>query len=332
MGTPSSVWIRHLFGIAEAAAFLGGVASCLALIGPCHWVTDIFTHFAAILALGFAVYAGIEAIRKRRRFVIASLLLALLNAIPVLTLLFGPAEPRADRSPASPAAQRLRILQANILTSNPHAPALLALIRQEDPYVILLQETDRRWLTDLKPVFDRYPVHAAEPRDDNFGIAVFAKAPHAQATLFHLGPRPVPGGMITLPVAGRTLTCYSIHTPAPYDRQTWEERNAYTRLLAERIAANPEMKVITGDFNNTPWTRSFRDFVQRAGLCDTTRTFGILPTWPTRTLPLLRIPLDHCLHSPAVKILSKRRGPSIGSDHFPLVIDLAIEPEPSARP
>ena len=325
-GIPAS-WTRHLFGLAEAAAFLGGVATCLAAIGPHHWATDIFTHFAQILTRCFFLYAAIEAIRRRWWRVLVSLIAAVLNAIPILILLLAPDPLQPDRTAPSPEAQTLRILQANILTDNSRAEALIALIEREDPDVILLQETDSRWLADLQPIHARYPIRAAEPREDNFGIAVFAKNPLAKGEIFHLRQvRRVPGGRILLPVAGQTLACYSIHTPAPYDRHTWNERNTYPRHLAERLAQDPELKVVTGDFNNTPWSLTFRGLVRLAGVCDTSRTFGLLPTWPVRTLPFLRIPLDHCLHSPEVKILRKRRGPSIGSDHFPLIIDLAVEP------
>ena len=60
-----------------------------------------------------------------------------------------------------------------------------------------------------------------------------------------------------------------------------------------------------------------------SGLHDSSQGRGPLPTWPADS-PLLRIPLDHCFHSGDVRILAKRPGPDIGSDHLPLIIDLAF--------
>jgi endonuclease/exonuclease/phosphatase (EEP) superfamily protein YafD len=40
---------------------------------------------------------------------------------------------------------------------------------------------------------------------------------------------------------------------------------------------------------------------------------------------LMRIPIDHCLFSPGIRILSKEVGPRVGSDHFPVIVDFLIE-------
>jgi endonuclease/exonuclease/phosphatase (EEP) superfamily protein YafD len=39
---------------------------------------------------------------------------------------------------------------------------------------------------------------------------------------------------------------------------------------------------------------------------------------------VLGVPLDHCLISNGLAVRARRLGPSIGSDHFPLVFDVAI--------
>jgi endonuclease/exonuclease/phosphatase (EEP) superfamily protein YafD len=37
------------------------------------------------------------------------------------------------------------------------------------------------------------------------------------------------------------------------------------------------------------------------------------------------VPIDHLLHSEALVAYDRQLGPELGSDHLPLVVDLAIE-------
>lgn len=67
----------------------------------------------------------------------------------------------------------------------------------------------------------------------------------------------------------------------------------------------------------------FRRLLARSGLIDTLRGRGYQPTWPGHFVPLW-IPLDHCLVSPDLTVLDRRVGPHVGSDHRPVIVDLAF--------
>jgi len=41
-------------------------------------------------------------------------------------------------------------------------------------------------------------------------------------------------------------------------------------------------------------------------------------------VPLLGIPIDHCLVSPEIIVTKRSVGPSVGSDHYPVIIDFSI--------
>jgi endonuclease/exonuclease/phosphatase (EEP) superfamily protein YafD len=44
-------------------------------------------------------------------------------------------------------------------------------------------------------------------------------------------------------------------------------------------------------------------------------------------LPVLGIPIDHCLVSEEIRVIAHRRLPAFGSDHYPILAELAIAPE-----
>jgi len=314
--------LRRLHFLAEAAAFLGVLFTLAGLIGWHVWFLEFFTHIKPQLALCFLAYAGLEFTARRHRHAALSLACAAVNALPVLLLLL-PAGTQAK--PAAALSARLRILQANILTSNTNAPALFALVAREQPDVIVLQEPNTRWLNILSALTNSYPVFAALPREDNFGAAIFCKTNALSAEIFLLSdPEGAPSSLARIAVGNKTLTVVGTHTLAPYTETMWQGRNRFTLELAKTLRGINGPLVVTGDFNNTPWSTHFRAFLEVSGLRDSAQGRGPQPTWPTGFIPLARIPLDHCFHSADTCILNRRPGPDIGSDHLPLVIDVAF--------
>ena len=79
--------------------------------------------------------------------------------------------------------------------------------------------------------------------------------------------------------------------------------------------------VLCGDFNAAPWTGPFQELRDRGRL---ERDDPWLPfewTYPVWNR-LLRVPIDQCLAGSGLAV-SSRTGPSIGSDHFPLLAEVS---------
>lgn len=313
---------KRFHRLAEAAALLGVLSTLAALLGRYLWFLELFTHIKPHLACCFFVYAGLELLAHRHRHAVAGLLFAGVNAVPVL-LLFLPDTSQATQPDSEPV--QLRILQANILTGNTNSAALFALISLENPDVVVLQEPNRRWLHQLSSLTNRYPVFATCPRDDNFGAAIYCRSNALSAHIFQLGsPGSTPVSHARVAWRGRTVTVAGVHPLAPCNRHDWQGRNTFTRDLARTFRDTEGPLVVTGDFNNTPWSAHFVAFLKISGLRDSAQGRGPQATWPTTTCPWMRIPLDHCFHSHDVRVISKRPGPPIGSDHLPLIIDVAF--------
>ena len=81
--------------------------------------------------------------------------------------------------------------------------------------------------------------------------------------------------------------------------------------------------VLLGDLNCTVWSPYFGRLVRDSGLKDSSRGWGVQPSWPAGNW-LLRIPIDHCLHSPEVRVVRRGIGPDVGSDHFPVIVEMQL--------
>ena len=104
--------------------------------------------------------------------------------------------------------------------------------------------------------------------------------------------------------------------------------------LKNEIVAGPDFisvdgkKIVAGDFNMTPWSFGLRRFDERIGL---ERRDLALFSWPGKltlggkALPVLPIlPIDHVYAGADWRTVSVKRGPALGSDHFPVVATLAL--------
>jgi len=67
----------------------------------------------------------------------------------------------------------------------------------------------------------------------------------------------------------------------------------------------------------------FSEFVDDSGLRDSSRGFGVQPSWPAM-MPLFYTPIDHCLVSENVVIHGRQTGPDLGSDHLPVVVEFSL--------
>jgi len=172
MNTPVRTLLAYLHRLIEYAAFYGVLFTLAGLFDRHHWFLGLFTHLKLPLAGCFIGYTLIELAARHRHHAAVGAIFALVNALPLLPCLPAPQQVSIHTRHA---VCQLRILQANILTSNRDAAALLSLIDREAPDVIVLQETGRRWLSDLAVLTNAYPVFAAMPREDNFGVAIFCK-------------------------------------------------------------------------------------------------------------------------------------------------------------
>ena len=120
------------------------------------------------------------------------------------------------------------------------------------------------------------------------------------------------------------------HPLPPGGGDYWRWRNGQLAELATFIQGLDGPVVVLGDLNVTPWSHYFRTFARDAQLRDGGKGFGLQISWPTY-FPPLGIPIDHCLVSPQVDVHDRRTGPAIGSDHYPVIIDLAVEDQLPAR-
>ncbi|WP_442887180.1 endonuclease/exonuclease/phosphatase family protein [Congregicoccus parvus] len=227
-------------------------------------------------------------------------------------------------------SRRLRLLSSNVLVSNRDTNRLIGCIREERPDVFVTLESDARWEKALDELADEYPHTIKRPLDNAYGMHVYSRLPLEDVRVEYLVEPDVPSMHATVVLrSGERVRLHVLHPapPSPTENETSEERDAELVMVAKHIAAHESGPVVvTGDLNDVAWSTTTRLFRKLSRLLDPRIGRGMLNTFHARWI-FARWPLDHFFHSEHFTLVELRRLPAIGSDHFPILIELALESE-----
>lgn len=284
------------------------------------WWLDVLANFRAQFVVALAVLGLVIMMSRWRKSGYVVLAAALLNLVVVLPLYIGsPAEPRID-------APTIRVMTFNLLSTNEDYAAVVEYIEAVDPDLVFLHEASRPWEVAMESADLDYEI--IRPRSDDliFGTLVLVRGEDITAVSHGFAaaaPRAVSldyrphGWDVAISVLGT-------HPLAPTDQERADLRDAQMGFAGEWASSQSGAFMVVGDFNSTPWSWPFRLLMGSADLENSQRGFGLQPTFPSTSNLLFRIPIDHLVHSPALEVTSRQLGPSLGSDHFPLVVDLQV--------
>jgi endonuclease/exonuclease/phosphatase (EEP) superfamily protein YafD len=285
-------------------------------LGRWHWLLDLPSafrpHYAALLAiLGPAAWwAG--------RRVVASAFVAgaALNAAILAPLwLVTPAPPAG--------AGRLQVHSHNVHGGGDERFAqVVEDLRHSDADLVFLYEMSPRWIelfasTDL-PFKVVHPTTPSEHRR----IMALSRVPVSSARAVPLTSQSTGGISVDVDLGDRPVSVLGLHTLAPRSKASAALRDRELAAAGRWARRQKLPVVIVGDLNATSGSSAFKSVERSADLIDSQRGFGLQPTWMAGYGPF-RVPIDHLLHSPQLTTTDRDTGPSLGSAHLSLQVDLA---------
>lgn len=321
-----------------ASAFdwlIGGAAVALLLLtavswlGFAFWLPELLTHFRIQFLAAALVLLVLAGILRHPASTLGALLVAAASAWPLLPYLL----PGAIDAQAGEASTR--VLFANVRFNNQDYDALRRLVELENPDVVGLAEVDDAWLEALSTLQSEYPHRVLHPDIDANGLALFSRFPVRE---LQISPY-VQGGMqaaliVDLEMPRAKVSFYLAHTKSPTTPGSAAMRNVQLQELSRMIRADQNREqILIGDLNITPWSPHYAPLEADAKLSNAAIGRGYWPTWPA-WMPgasLLKIPIDHCLVSEGLRVQNFRTGATIGSDHLPLIVDIAVPAQRLSR-
>ncbi|HET9528836.1 MAG TPA: endonuclease/exonuclease/phosphatase family protein [Blastocatellia bacterium] len=307
----------RLWGLLAAAGVLIFSATLAGFAGRFWWVFDLFSHFRVQYLFLISVVILLLLLGKKWR---SSAVLSLCAAINLASIL--PYYLPGDAA-AGDATTPLRVASINVNTANRKYDLVRQYIIDNSPDIVLLMEVNAAWDRALEELHSLYPYRVSEPRPDNFGIVLFSRRPLIKGEIVYLGEARAPSVIAELEIAERKLTIFGAHLSAPMSDTYYRLRNEQAEAIGAYLSSVPGPKMLIGDLNMSPWSYYFGRLLGVTGLSDSSTGRGIHLTWPTHTL-WMRIPIDFCLVSEEILVNDKTVGPNIGSDHFPVLVDIML--------
>ena len=304
-----------LTGLLQAAAVITVAFSVGTLLPIDHFAIQLFTHFRLLYLV---VSLGLLLLFKYLRSPWLTGAIAagvVLNAVLVLPWYVGEDE--------TSGGVELKLLHANVLSSNTEYDRLIRLLDTEAPDLVMLQEVSPDWLVALDELRADYPYSYAEAREGNFGIALFSRVPLRSVSHFDSPPFGYPTIVASLDIDGQVLHFIGTHPMIPVSGTFYDARNEQLAGVARLLGKQAEPKILVGDLNLSQWDINYKRLEQQGGVRNARKGFGILPTWPV-FMPFAMIPIDHVLVSETISVTGFYSGPRIGSDHLPLVVTFTL--------
>ncbi len=314
------------------SAFASFGLSLLAVGGRLVRVLDLIAHFAlAGFLISLLTLAASVAIWSRGGRKPAALALA---GLVVWGVLIAPDYVRALTAPrALEGGETVKIVQFNLWIANANPIATADWILKENPDVVVVEEVGSISGRVVERLKARYP-HLISCYD-----------PYPCSTMILTRQAPVRSGGWAIPFGQANLAWVTLNGPGG-DYTVMGVHHAWPSPLGMQAVQVPwtanvlkgfdkTSLILAGDFNSTPWSRGLRDQDKAFGL--QRRTLA-LPTWPARTFerrpfafPVPLLPIDQVYAGSAWKTVSVRRGPRLGSDHYPVVVTLRRDAAPVAK-
>ncbi len=295
--------------LAVSAAAIAG------FLGGWWWWFDLLSNFRPQYAVVGAVLGLVLILGKWRRSGGVVFAVAVLNAALVGQLYLAPGA-------APTVGESFVVMSFNVRAANEGRAGVFDYIGRTGPDVVFLHESTRLWEQAAREAdlgYDIYEVGQpglifstlvlAPPgsRYESFGFAT--AEPRAVEVVFDDGHGPV-----------RLL---GVHPLSPITAERAALHGLQLDWVSGWVREAEGPVVVAGDLNATQWSHGFRRLTGSTGLNDSTRGFGLQPSFPMDGNPLIRVQIDHVLYSDGLTVLDRRLGPRLGSDHAPVIAELA---------
>ncbi|HBH34161.1 MAG TPA: endonuclease [Psychrobacter sp.] len=295
------------------------------------WIRGVDFPRIQILFIGLASLIGLWILTPQWQMAEIALMLALIGAIGFQLRMILPytrlwkQEVRQAMPMANPI--QVKLMVSNVLTPNNNTQALVNLVQQKQPDILITLESGQKWEDALSVIEPDYPYSVKVPLDNLYGMHLYSKLELIDPEIKYLLIDDIPSIHTQVRLTnGEVIWLYCLHPmpPSPTEADKSTTRDAELLMVGRHINENNQTAILAGDLNDVAWSKTTLMFQRISGLLDPRIGRFFINTFHVK-YPILRWALDHIFHSPCFTLVDIERLPSIGSDHFPVMTTLQYE-------
>ncbi len=299
------------------AAVATALVSGLSFLGSVWWYFDLAANFRPHFAVGLVVMGVFLMLAARRRLGLGILLVGLVNAATVVPMFVAP------ETAGEPLGETLTVMSYNVNGLNDRYTEVIDYIRSEQPDVAFIHEATFLWEDELAAAELPYRVERGRLEPLDFGTLALVPDT-ADFTTFGFATSAPRAVEVTVRVGEAIVKLLGTHPLSPSTEARARLRDAQIEFARNWSSETGGRRIVAGDLNATPWSQPFRRLLDDGGLMNSQLGYGLELTFPSGSSPLVQVPIDHVLYSDGFAVIDRRLGPALGSDHLPVVVDLAL--------
>lgn len=214
---------------------------------------------------------------------------------------------------SSPEDPQLRVAVANIHAGNSDLSNFSDWLDKERPDILAVMEVTPGHQAQIEQL--PFAHKTILPRKGAFGMALLSQHDPDEVKILD-EETPFPSILASWP----EFRLLAVHPIPPISREARVIGDQQLARLIETLDDGSKPLMVVGDLNAVGWDLRLLP-LRQARFVEARKGHGYLPTWPAH-LPVLGIPIDHIFLPQSWVSLDCRRGPDIGSDHYPLTADV----------
>ncbi len=222
----------------------------------------------------------------------------------------------------------IRMVVSNVEMENDRYEMWTEQMMESRPDILVALEVNEAWISAVESLMERYPYRIIEPQDNWYGMMMLSRFPITSYHVRHLVEDDIPSIDAQVQLDdGQSVRVIAVHPrpPEPWHSNDATARDAELTLWGDELIDEDRPTIIGGDLNDVAWSATTRLFLRTSGMLDPRRGRGFFNTFHANHW-YLRFPLDHIFHSSDFTVSRVERLTYVGSDHFPMLIDLRLEP------